>query len=141
MVLGVVFGLSAALGFGGSAVFARLGLRYMKSPLGTLASLLVGIVITMTLAVTFHFDSILALTPVAFAWFLLSGIINFPMGRLLNYTGVSLAGVSRSAPIVGSNPLFAAVLAISFGGETITIPILLGTLSIIGGLTLILSQK
>ena len=77
----------------------------------------------------------------AFLWFLLSAFINFPLGRLLNFTGVSLVGVSKSAPIVGSSPLFATVLAISVGGESINAMIALGTVSIIGGLVLILSQK
>ena len=91
---GVVLGLSAALGFGGSAVFARLGLQYMRSTTGTLASLLVGTVIMLTLAFALHSKEILALGGVVLLWLLVSAIINFPLGRLLNYTGVRLAECS-----------------------------------------------
>ena len=140
-MLGVVLGLSAALGFGTSAIFARLGLEHMRATSGTLISLMVGTVITMSLAFALHWNEIFALGGVAFLWFTLSGVVNFPMGRLLNYTSVSLAGVSRASPIVGSSPLFATVLAITIGGESINAPILLGTLAITAGLALILSQR
>ncbi|MDP6455371.1 MAG: DMT family transporter [SAR202 cluster bacterium] len=140
-MLGVLLGLSAAFGFGVAAVFARVGLQDIKVTTGTLVSLVVGSAITMTAAIVFHADAIFELAGVAFLWFLLSAFINFPLGRLLNFTGVSLAGVSKSAPIVGSSPLFATVLAISIGGESINTMIALGTLSIIGGLVLILSQR
>ena len=102
---------------------------------------LVGSVITMTLALIFHFNEIFALSSFAFVWFLLSGLINFPMGRLLNYTAVDLAGVNRATPIIGASPLFAMALALAIGGESINVPIFLGTVSIIGGLVLVLSQR
>ena len=140
-MLGVVLGLSAALGFGATAVFARLGMQHIRPTSGTLVSLVVGTTITMALAFTFHWDEIFVLSGIAFLWFLLSGAINFPMGRLLNFTGVSLAGVSRASPVVGTSPLFATILAITIGGESVTLLVLLGTISIIGGLALILSQR
>ena len=140
-VLDVVLGLSAALGFGTSAVFARVGLQHVRPTSGTLVSLIVGSVITMTLAFIFHFDEIFALGSFAFVWFLLSGFLNFPMGRLLNFTAVDLTGVSKATPIIGASPLFAMALAITIGGESINVPVFLGTVSIIGGLVLILSQR
>lgn len=140
-MLGVVFGLFASLGFGSSAVFARLGLQHMRPTTGTMASLMVGAVIAMVIAFALNSDEIFALSGMAFAWFTLSGAVNFLMGRLLNFTAVGLAGVSRTAPLVGSSPLFAAILAVTIGGETISPPILAGTAAIIGGLALILTQK
>ncbi len=140
-MLGVLFGLSSAFGFGAAAVFARVGLQDVKPTTGTLVSLIVGTIITMALAFILHAEAILNLAGMAFLWFLLSGFINFPLGRLLNFTGVSLAGVSKSAPIVGSSPLFATALAITIGGESINALIALGTLSIICGLALILTQR
>jgi drug/metabolite transporter (DMT)-like permease len=141
LTLGVLLGLSAAVGFGASAVFARLGLQYIRATTGTAVSLVVGTIVTTVIAFALHTDAIFDLAAVAFLWFLLSGIINFPLGRLLNYTGVGLAGVSRSAPIVGASPLFATVAAITLGGESINATIALGTVAIISGLVLILSQR
>ena len=139
-MLGVALGLLAGMGFGASAVFARLGLQHIRPTTGTLVSLIVGSLVTSVIAFSLHMDRILALSGVAFLWFALSGLINFPLGRLLNFTGVSLAGVSRSSPIVGSSPLWATILAVSIGGEAINAPIAVGTVAIIAGLGLILSQ-
>ena len=130
-----------ALGFGGSAIFARIGLEHMRSTTGTLVSLIAGTIVIMVIAFILHSDDIFSLAGAAFLWFLLSGIINFPMGLLLNYTGVSLAGVSKATPLIGTAPLFATVFAVTVGGESITIPTLIGTLLIVGGGGLILSQR
>ena len=140
-MLGVVLGLTSALGFGSSAVFARLGMQHVRSTTATAVSLVVGTAITMAIAFTLHAGEIFALSGVAFAWFLLSAVINFPFGRLLNFTAVRLAGVARATPIIGSSPMFAAALAVTIGGESMSLPILMGTVSIIGGLVLILSQR
>ena len=140
-MLGIALGLSAALGFGLSAVFARLALQHMRATTGTLISLIVGTVIAMALAFAIYPDKILGLSAVAFLWFLLSGFINFPLGRVLNYVSVGLVGVSRSTSIVGASPIFATTLAVTIGGESLSLLTLLGTFSIIGGLALILSQR
>ena len=140
-MLGVILGLTAALGFGASSVFARLGLQHLRSSTVTLLSLIVGTTITMSIAFALHSGEIFALSGVAFLWFLLLGAITFPLGRYLNYTGVSLAGVSRASAIIGASPMFAVILAVTITGESVNAPILLGTVFIIGGLALILSQR
>lgn len=140
-MLGATLALAAALGFGASAVFARIGLQHMRPTTGAFISLLVGIAVTLTIALVFHFDDILALGGIAFAWLLLSGTLNFPLGRLLNFTSVNKIGVARSAPIVGASPLFAAILAVTLGGESMNLYIFAGTLVIIGGIALIVGQK
>ena len=140
-MLGVILGLTAALGFGASAVFARLGLQHLRSSTVTLLSLIVGTTITMSIAFALHSGEIFALSGVAFLWFLLLGAITFPLGRYLNYTGVSFAGVSRASAIIGASPMFAVILAVTLTGESVNAPILLGTFFIIGGLALILSQR
>ena len=140
-MLGVALSLAAAMGFAGSAVFARVGLQYIRPTTGTLVSLFIGISITLTLSIIFNQKEIMALSGIAFLWFLVSGAINFPLGRLLNYTGISKIGVSRSTPIVATSPLFAAILAVTVGGESINAFIMIGTIAIIGGVVLIVGQR
>ena len=82
-----------------------------------------------------------ALPAVAFAWFALLGLINFPLGRFFNFTGVHLAGVSRTAPVLAGAPLVAMTLGITLGGETLTPLIALGTAAIVGGVVLIVSER
>ena len=140
-MLGAAMALTAAMGFGAAAVFARIGLQYMRPTTGAFVSLLIGIAITLTLALVFHFDDILALSGIAFVWFLITGTLNFPLGRLLNFTSVNKIGVSRSAPIIGAAPLFSGILGVTVGGESMNIFIFTGTLVIIGGIALIVGQK
>ena len=140
-MLGAAMALTAAMGFGAAAVFARIGLQYMRPTTGAFVSLLIGIAITLTLAMVFHFDDILALSGIAFVWFLITGTLNFPLGRLLNFTSVSKIGVSRSAPIIGAAPLFSGILGVTLGGESMNLFIFTGTLVIIGGIAMIVGQK
>ena len=140
-MLGAAMALTAAMGFGAAAVFARIGLQYMRPTTGAFVSLLIGIAITLTLALVFHFDDILALSGIAFVWFLITGTLNFPLGRLLNFTSVNKIGVSRSAPIIGAAPLFSGILGVTVGGESMNLFIFTGTLVIIGGIAMIVGQK
>ena len=140
-MLGAAMALTAAMGFGAAAVFARIGLQYMRPTTGAFVSLLIGIAITLTLALVFHFDDIFALSGIAFVWFLITGTLNFPLGRLLNFTSVNKIGVSRSAPIIGAAPLFSGILGVTVGGESMNIFIFTGTLVIIGGIAMIVGQK
>ncbi|MXY47547.1 MAG: DMT family transporter [Chloroflexi bacterium] len=140
-MLGAAMALTAAMGFGAAAVFARIGLQYMRPTTGAFVSLLIGIAITLTLALVFHFDDIFALSGIAFVWFLITGTLNFPLGRLLNFTSVNKIGVSRSAPIIGAAPLFSGILGVTLGGESMNLFIFTGTLVIIGGIAMIVGQK
>ena len=66
----------------------------------------------------------------------MAGVLSFPLGRLLNFTGVRMAGVGRASPIVGASPLFAGALAVAFAGEALNVPILLGAVQkqeLVGG--------
>ena len=140
-MLGVIFGLTAAVGFGVSPFFARLGMQHVRPTTGTLISLSVGATIAMAAALVLHSGEIFALSGTAFLWFLFAGVVSFAMARLLNYTGVHFAGVARATPIIGASPLFAAILAVSVGGETASVPVVLGTGLIVAGLVMVLTQR
>ena len=86
---------------------------------------------------TVHGTEAFRLTPTDLTWIVLLGILNYVFGRYLNFNSVNLAGVSRSAPLLASAPLVAVALGILFGGETVNVYILLGTLSIFTGVTLV----
>ena len=101
-MLGILFGLSAALGYGASAVLARLGLLHIRSTTATLVSLVVGTTITMSLAFIFDSKAIFALGGVVFLWF----------GALKFFPGVSPAeGLVRHTVYFVDPDLFIPVLA------------------------------
>ena len=140
-MIGVVLSLSAAMGFAATAVLAKLAMQYMRATTGTLVSLAVSAVITLAIVFGMYVREVASLEVAAYAWFLLVGIFSFVGGRLLNFIGVSRVGVSRASPIVGASPLVATMLTVTVGGESINTPLALGTVAIIGGLALILSQQ
>lgn len=139
-VVGVLLALSAALGFGATAFFARLSVQHMRPTTGTLVSLVVGVIVTSVLALVIDGTEFLSLDPVAYPLMFLAGFASFVGGRLLNFVAVSKIGVSRSSPIVGASPLIATALAVLLAGESLNAPIIFGTVAIITGLAIVLSQ-
>ncbi len=113
----------------------------MRSTTGTVVSLAAGSLLVGAIAFAVHGDQMLAFPPVALLWFALLGSLNYLGGRYFNFISVHLAGVSRAAPILSTSPLVAAALGIGLGGETLTPAIALGTVTIVAGIMLILSER
>ena len=140
-MLAVVLALLAALGFASSGIFARVGLQRVNPSVGVFISLMASFTITMSLAITLNLKEIASLPLLAFLWIFLLGLINYPLARVLNFTSVSRIGASRSSTIVASAPLVTAILAILFLGERPNVFIVLGTVGIIAGLVLVVSER
>ena len=138
---GIVLSLLAAMGFGATAVFARVGLQGMSTRYGTLISLAVSATAAMAIAAALHPGEIVGLGAVSLGWLFLVGLFNFPVGRMFNYMSVRLAGVSKASTVVATSPLFATGLAVVILGESVNAVTLAGTASIIGGLALTLYEK
>ena len=141
MILGIVLSLCAALGFGTSAVLARSGMRHVGSSTATFISLVSSTLIAVLVAFTFHTPEILTLPIGVFLWFLLAGTINFPGGRLMNFTSIRLIGASKSAVIISTSPLFAGAIAIVFSNESINVLVAIGTFFIIAGIMLVVTKR
>src|SRR5438046_2437733 len=71
------------------------------------------------------------------AYFALAGLIGTVGGRLLRFMSIETVGASISAALINLNPLVATALAIAVLGEHVTAPVLVGTLVIVGGTTLL----
>ena len=138
---GIVLSLLAAMGFGATAVFAKVGLQGMPTRYGTLISLAVSATAAMAIAPALHPGEIVELGAVSLAWLFLVGLFNFPVGRMFNYMSVRLAGVSKASTVVATSPLFATGLAVVILGESVNAVTLAGTALIIGGLALTLYEK
>ena len=140
-ILGVFFAALATTAWAAGAVFARIGMQHVGSTTGTFISLLAGFLTISAVALGIDWRALLAVSQSTILWFLLLGLIQFPGGRFLNYTGIRLAGVARVTTISGTSPLFAALLAILFLQEQVTPWILLGTLAVAVGLALVMSAR
>jgi len=76
-------------------------------------------------------------TPAGVAYFALAGLIGTVGGRLLRFISIETVGASISAALINLSPLVATALAIAVLGEHVTAPVLVGTLVIVGGTTLL----
>ena len=69
--------------------------------------------------------------------FVVVGFFQPGLTRLLTYKGIDALGVAITDPIRATTPLFSAMMAIIFLGEKITLPMIVATLMIIAGITLL----
>ena len=131
----------AALGFGLSAVFIKAAMSSVSVKTATVVSLISSTVVTMIFALIFHSKEILAISPMAFLWFILAGLITFLGGRLLNFQAINLVGASKASAVVSATPLFAAILAVTFLNETVNLILAIGTMMIVTGIALVVMQE
>ena len=139
--MGLILAISAACGFGVSVVLARIGMRYARPTSVAVVSTISGMIVVLTIAFLVNWDKIISLSFSVIPILVLCGILNFVLGRLLSYTGISLSGVSKTAPIVGIAPIFSLIFAISIGGEHLTPLTLLATMLVAAGIALIMSKQ
>jgi drug/metabolite transporter, DME family len=73
------------------------------------------------------------------AFFTAAGLIGTLGGRLFRFMAIDLVGASISAALMNLSPLVSSTLAIVLLGEELTLPVLVGTLVIVVGTTLLSS--
>jgi uncharacterized membrane protein len=76
-------------------------------------------------------------TPVAVGLFVLAGLIGTVAGRLTRFIAIETVGASITAGFMNVTPLVSSGLAILVLGEHLTLPIVIGTLVIVVGSTLL----
>ncbi|MFN8638295.1 MAG: DMT family transporter [Dehalococcoidia bacterium] len=140
-MLAIALALAAASSWGFSAVLVRLGLRDMSTSMGTLISLVAGLLLTGVLAVATQSEALSQVTLTTVGLFAIIGILNFPMGRFFNYLSMSRLGVARSTPLLASAPLFAVILAVLLTGEDLRLATGVGIALIFTGLYVTLTGR
>ena len=143
MLLSIGLAGIAVLGFGSSAVLARLGMQAIRPMPSSLISLVASTLLAGTLALVFEFDAVIALPAIAVVWLLGNGILSYMGGRSQQYIAISLIGAARVTPIVGSAALFSALFSITLTrmgvpgfNEHLTVLLGVGTVVVVAGLVL-----
>ncbi len=131
----IALSLLSGFGFGSAAVLARVGMQGMSPLSSVLLSVVVSFCPTLLLALVFAFSDIKDLPPVALAWFFLLGVVNFLGGRTSSYQAIGRIGASRTAAVQSTAAVFASIFAITITGERPHFVVLLGTLTVVLGLT------
>lgn len=143
MLLSIGLAGIAVLGFGSSAVLARLGMQAIRPMPSSLISLVASTLLAGTLALVFEFDAVVALPAIAMVWLIGNGILSYMGGRSQQYIAISLIGAARVTPIVGSAALFSALFSITLTrmgvpgfNEHLTVLLGIGTVVVVVGLGL-----
>jgi len=146
MLISMGLACIAVLGFGSSAVLARLGMSAqggIRPMPGALISLVASTLLAGTLALVFEFRAVITLPAIAMVWLFANGILTYLGGRSQQYIAINLIGASRVTPIVGSAALFSALYAVTLtrmgvsGFNEELNPLLgLGTVIVVVGLAL-----
>lgn len=126
-----ILAISASLFWGLSYIISRVGLRH--------SGVLSGVFITSVSCICYSLVmSLLCIDLAVFAnravlYFIAAGVIGPFIGRVFLYMGLDRVGASIGSPLAEIKPLYAAIGAVVFLGEGLTLSIALGTLLIIVG--------
>ena len=137
----ILLSLLSGFGFGSAAILARVGMQGMSPLSSTLLSVVVSFCPTAFLALVFAFTDIKDLPPVALFWFFLLGVVNFLGGRTSSYQAIRRIGASRTAAVQSTAAVFASIFAITLTGERPHFVVLMGTLTVVIGLTTALGNS
>jgi uncharacterized membrane protein len=130
--------LASALCSAVATMLIQRGLRHSSFYAGFWINIVVGmiglwsVVLLMVPADDYHWSAV--------PYFVLSGVVGTAAGRLFRVVAIEKVGAPVAASINNLSPFIATGLAIILLGERVTLPILLGTLVIVLGTTL-LSQS
>jgi DME family drug/metabolite transporter len=127
--------LSSALLSAAATVLIRQGLRGYGPMTGVWLNMLVGTVGLW--AAVFVTGGIGRPTPRAVGLFVLAGLIGTVAGRVLRFIAIEAVGASITGAFANVTPLVSSALAILLLGEDVTLPVVLGTLVIVAGATLL----
>lgn len=134
-----LFALLTAAAWGIGGYFEKKGLH-----LGNLSPQ-VGITIRTAVALVVlgfvsapHLKTVSQAGPRALAYLIVGGgIVAGSIGMLCFYTALKGAPLSKVMPIAFTSPLFGALLAITLGGEPVTLKTMAGMLMTVGGIILL----
>src|ERR1041384_7059922 len=129
------FALANAFLFALHNLFTKKTLRTSNPATGVITSLLINIVFLWTVALLIV--PIASVMSASILIFVVVGFFQPGLTRLLTYKGIDALGVAITDPIRATTPVFSAMMAIIFLGEKITLPIIVATLMIIAGITLL----
>src|SRR5919109_2936097 len=127
--------LASALFSAAATILISRGLRRYGPYTGVWINLVVGTVCVWTAVLLT--GGIGRPRPAALAYFALAGLIGTVGGRLLRFVSIEAVGASISAALINLHPLVSTTLAIGLLGEHVTPPVMLGTLVIVAGTTLL----
>ncbi len=138
----IVYSVAAALFFSLSVIFVRRGVSKIGVQTGTAIMLFAGTITLLLVAIIS--EDIQVLYSANFSgllFFSLAGVIHFIGGWGFMNASTIRIGATRGSAMGSLTPLFAAILAFIFLGETINVYIILGILLLCIGIYLTITSR
>lgn len=129
----------SSMGWAADSILVRRGARFSNIFGAAFLSYLVTAVCLWSAIALF--SSFQQLQSPAVVYFMLSGLLQPLLARILHYLGITRLGVSRSGPLRGTSPFFALFLAVLFLNERPNSFVYGGTILIVIGVWFILSRQ
>jgi transporter family protein len=128
---------AAAWGFGGYFEKRGLHLGHLPPQLGITIRTAVALVILGAVSAP-HWKALATAGPRSLIYMVVGGgVVAGSIGMLCFYTAIKGAPLTRVMPIAFTSPLFGALLALTLGGEPVTLKTLLGMALTVGGIVLL----
>ena len=139
---GVIHALLAAIGFAAFQTVNHRAIAGVDVFRGTSVLVCVGTVVLGLVTVTTQDLSLLRTAPLpAFGFAAVAGFVHFFGGWVLLGTSQRRVGVARTGVLVGTAPLFGAIVAATVLGERLTPVVLVGLLLVVGGVAIVMSAR
>lgn len=131
---GELMALGSSVSYSVTLVAIRQGLR-AGTPLAAVLTVL-GIVSAGGLCTSLFRGTLQTSTLTPLLWFAAIGVIGPGIGNISDFIGIQRLGVSRSTLVQSSSPIWGTLLAVFTLGERPRALVVLGTLCIVGGVSL-----
>ncbi len=143
MDIGPILALLAAVWLALGIIFIRRGVAHAGDSFSALVITMFAGILIYSLAVTFvsEWDKVWSISLRGLLLLGGTGFLQSVAGRFLYFTSIRLVGANKAAAIVRTNILYAVILGIIVLNESLTIPLALGILGIITGITLVSTEK
>ena len=137
-MIGELAALGAAISWTISAILYKEALLTTKPISANIVRLTsTSIILIASLAIIGKFGVLTGLPTYAVVLACVSGIIGLGFGDTLYMVSLKQIGVSRAVPITCTYPLFNLLWAVLLVGESVTLPVVLGTAAIVMGIWLL----
>jgi len=124
-----LFAISSALFLATSSIIIRIGLR-KASPFSSLIAFSTGMVFIWLIVLITGYEMPSSKATIIFA---VRGLFEPGLAALLLFTAFKKVGVTITVPIIAASPLISTTLSVLILKENITLPIIFGTILVMGG--------
>lgn len=132
--LGQILAIVAAVGFGFSNIFIRIGMRTDKKDNGVGTTIIVNFVLYgLLLSIMTALGKVPPLNSRGLAGFVVAGLLTTLLGRILQYGSTRLIGASRATTLKVASPVFTVAISVALLSESLSWGMLWGTALVLLG--------